>query len=72
MVLVSGLFHTQTWARGFRGAVDVSEIKEVYLELLKKGVEFPSTEINKGTEKVSIASAAASETGCARFKISHV
>ncbi|NXH22058.1 TM1L1 protein, partial [Bucco capensis] len=47
------LAYVMTWARGFPGVVDVSEVKEVYLELLKKGVEFPFCDPSRGAPKTS-------------------
>lgn len=39
--------------------MDVSEVKEVYLDLLKKGVVFPFSEISKEAQKVGTVLAAA-------------
>ncbi|NXS69621.1 TM1L1 protein, partial [Pandion haliaetus] len=49
------LAYIMTWAQGFQGMVNVSEVKEVYLELLKKGVEFPSSDTGRGGPKQALS-----------------
>ncbi|XP_029067646.1 TOM1-like protein 1 isoform X3 [Monodon monoceros] len=44
----------KTWSQGFPGAVDVSEVKEVYLDLLKKGVQFPPSDAVAETARQEI------------------
>uniref|UniRef100_A0A2K5NTU1 Target of myb1 like 1 membrane trafficking protein n=1 Tax=Cercocebus atys TaxID=9531 RepID=A0A2K5NTU1_CERAT len=45
----------KAWSQGFPGGVDVSEVKEVYLDLLKKGVQFPPSEAEAETARQETA-----------------
>ncbi|XP_008072665.2 TOM1-like protein 1 [Carlito syrichta] len=45
----------KTWSQGFPGGVDVSEVKEVYLDLLKKGVQFLTTDAEAETARQETA-----------------
>ncbi|PNJ65975.1 TOM1L1 isoform 15, partial [Pongo abelii] len=44
-----------TCSQGFPGGVDVSEVKEVYLDLVKKGVQFPPSEAEAETARQETA-----------------
>lgn len=44
----------QNWSQGFPGGVDVSEVREVYLDLLKKGVQFPPSDAEAETAEQEV------------------
>ena len=37
----------QTWADAFKGHPELKEVEKVYLDLKKKGIEFPMTDLDK-------------------------
>ncbi|XP_054987008.1 TOM1-like protein 1 isoform X2 [Sorex araneus] len=52
----------KNWSQGFPGGVDVSEVKEVYLDLLKKGVQFPPSDAENETRQKTNRISSASST----------
>ncbi|XP_054441406.1 TOM1-like protein 1 [Pteronotus mesoamericanus] len=54
----------KTWSQGFPGGVDVSEVKEVYLDLLKKGVHFPPSDSEAETTEREMTQVSSNPPTC--------